>query len=62
MACCELYAALECDPDNVPIFGDQVLQMTRKHAACTKGVRKEDRDFWTNKISMTYSQNDPKNP
>jgi hypothetical protein len=45
-----LYAVLECDPENVPVLGDEALNSTRKHAACTKGVRTKDRDFWTYKI------------
>jgi hypothetical protein len=66
-----LYAALECAAQNVPIFGDEALQSTRTHTACTNGVRTKDHDFWTSEFSMiprekwllfVYSQNDPNNP
>jgi hypothetical protein len=42
-----LYAALEYDPEIVPFWGNEALNSTRKHAACTNGVRTKDSDFWT---------------
>jgi hypothetical protein len=33
-------------------FGDEALQSTRKHTACTNGVRTKDHDFWTEEFSM----------
>jgi hypothetical protein len=33
-----LYVALDCGPENVPVFGGKALQSTRNHAACTNGV------------------------
>jgi hypothetical protein len=48
-----------------PFSGDKALPSTRKHAACTNGVKTRDSNFWTSEISMiqkgtlfVYSQND----
>jgi hypothetical protein len=30
-----------------PFLGDQALNSTRKHSACTNGVRTKDSGFWT---------------
>jgi hypothetical protein len=52
-------------------LGDEALQSTRAHTACTNGVKTKDHDFWTDEFSMipmkkglffVYSQNDPNNP
>jgi hypothetical protein len=52
-----------------PFPWDEALQSTRKHAACTKAMRTEDLDFWTDEIKMIprimaflNSQNGPNNP
>jgi hypothetical protein len=53
-----------------PFSGDGALQLTRKHAACTSGVRTKDRDIWTSQSSITNKrgtffvcrQNDSTNP
>jgi hypothetical protein len=44
-----LYAALECDPENVLFSGDEALKSTRKLAACTNGVRTNDGPFSTSR-------------
>jgi hypothetical protein len=52
-------------------LGDEALQSTRTHTACTNGVRTKDHDFWTDEFSMiprkkglffAYGQNDPNKP
>jgi hypothetical protein len=53
-----------------PFLVDEALQSTRKHAACTNGVRTNDRDFWTHGFWMIprktafflFVVNDPINP
>jgi hypothetical protein len=35
-----------------PISGDEALQSTKKHPACTNGVRINDSNFLTSQISM----------
>jgi hypothetical protein len=34
-----LYAELECDPENVPIFGGSSSKFDQKYAACTNGMK-----------------------
>jgi hypothetical protein len=33
-------------------LGDEALQSTRKHTACTNGVKTNDHDLWTTEFSM----------
>jgi hypothetical protein len=66
--CDIMYAALECDTENVVVLGDEALDLIRKHVARTNGVRTKKTvisgltnfDDFKKKALLFCSQNDPK--